>query len=159
MQVDQDNSFVSTDVLERVELFRPIPAAGLRRLADRGVLRRFGAGETLMRQGETSRTMYVITSGRVRVERWLPDERSVTLAELGMGDVVGEMGLLDGAPRSATVTALEDVEALEIHATLLAVVLIENPTVSSALLRVLSRRLRSTDELVEEMSRARRERI
>ena len=50
---------MSTDVLERVELFRPIPHDGLRRLADRGVLRRFTPGQTLMRQGETSQTMYV----------------------------------------------------------------------------------------------------
>jgi len=150
---------VSTDVLERVELFRPIPHDGLRRLADRGVLRRFTPGQTLMRQGETSQTMYVILSGAVRVDRSLPDERSVNLAELGPGDVVGEMGLLDRAPRSATVTAVEDTETLEIHATLLAVVLIENPAVSAALLRILSRRLRSADELVEEMSRAHTERI
>ncbi|OLC52654.1 MAG: hypothetical protein AUH85_16305 [Chloroflexi bacterium 13_1_40CM_4_68_4] len=150
---------MSTDVLERVELFKPIPTAGLQRLAERGVPRRFAAGQALMRQGETSQTMYVILSGSVRVDRRLPDERSVNLAELGPGDVVGEMGLLDGAPRSATVTAVEDTETLEIHATLLAVVLIENPAVSAALLRILSRRLRSADELVEEMSRAHTEHI
>jgi CRP-like cAMP-binding protein len=150
---------MSADVLERVELFKPIPREGLERLAERGVLRRFPASAVLMRQGETSRTMHVILAGRVRVERWLADERVVKLAELGPGDVVGEMGLLDGAPRSATVTAIEDTETLEIHATVLAVVLIENPSVSSALLRVLSRRLRSADELLVEMSRSQQERL
>lgn len=146
------------EVLERVELFRALPPAGLARLAERGVSRRFAAGDVLMRQGETSQTLHVIVDGRVRVERALAGDRSVTLADLGPGDVVGEMGLLDGAPRSATVTAIEDVETLEIHATVLAVVLIEHPAVSGSLLRILSRRLRSTDELVEAMSRTRPER-
>lgn len=159
MQADHDNSHMSADVLERVELFKPIPRAGLERLVERGVHRRFAVGETLMRQGETSQTMYVILEGRVRVDRWLPDERQVKLAELGAGDVVGEMGLLDSAPRSATVTAIEDTQALEIHATVLAIVLIENPAVSAALLRILSRRLRSADELVVEMSRSQKERL
>ena len=150
---------MSADVLERVELFKPVPRDGLMRLAERGLVRRFAPGVRLICQGEPSTGMYVILRGRVRVDRWLPDERSVRLAELGAGDVVGEMGLLDGAPRSATVTAIEETEALELHATLLAVVLIDYPEVASALLRTLSRRLRSADELVEEMSRARKERI
>lgn len=141
------------DVLERVELFKPIPPAGIRRLAERGTPHRFAAGDTLMRQGEPSHTLFVITSGRVRIERALAGAGPVELAELGVGDVVGEMGLLDGAPRSATVTALVDTTVLEIHATVLAVLLIEYPTVSVSLLRILSRRLRSTDELVDEMSR------
>lgn len=140
--------------LERVHLFRPIPQAGLAKLAERGVPRRVGRGEVLMRQGEPSQTMFVVASGRLQVERALPDERELVLAELGAGDVVGEMGLLDGGPRSATVTALEDSEVLEIHATALSVVLIEYPAVGNALLRILSRRLRSTDELVEQMSRS-----
>jgi CRP-like cAMP-binding protein len=150
---------VNVDVLERVELFRPLPRADLARLAERGALRRFAPGTALMRQGETGETMHVIVAGLVRVDRWLPDERIVKLAELGAGEIVGEMGLLDRAPRSATVTAIEPTETLELHATALAVVLIENPDVSSALLRTLSRRLRSADELVVEMSRAQKGRI
>lgn len=146
------------EVLQRVELFKRIPPEGLARLAERGMPRHFAPGELLMRQDETSRSMFVIASGHVRVERTLGDDRTLTLARLGPGEVVGEMGLLDGAPRSATVVALEDVEALEIHATVLAVVLIENPNVSQALLRVLSKRLRSTDELVDEMSRSQADR-
>lgn len=159
MHPADENRAVGVEVLERVELFRPIPPAGLARLAERGVSRRFAAGEVLMRQDEPSQTMFVILEGRVRVERAMEDGRTVPLAELGPGDVVGEMGLLDAAPRSATVTALEDARVLEIHATVLKVVLIEHPAVSTTLLRILSRRLRSTDELVEEMSREQSERL
>ena len=146
------------ELLERVDLFRSIPPEGIAHLAERGTSRRFAAGEVLMRQDEASSTMFVILSGRVRVERALPSEGAVGLAELGPGDVVGEMGLLDRAPRSATVTAIEPTQALEIHATALAFVLIEYPEVATALLRTLSHRLRTTDELVEEMSRRQAER-
>jgi CRP-like cAMP-binding protein len=75
------------------------------------------------------------------------------LAELGPNDVVGEMGLLDNAPRSATVAALEDTETLEIHATVMALVLMDYPQVAAALLRTLSRRLRSADELAADLAR------
>ncbi len=140
-------------MLERVELFKPIPQEGIARLAERGTPRHFAAGDMLMREDEPGQTMFVILDGKVRVERAVLAGRRVVLAELGPGEVVGEMGLLDAGPRSATVTALEDTECLEIHATVLAVVLIEHPAVSTALLRILSRRLRSTDELVNELSR------
>ncbi len=142
-----------------MDLFKPLPPAGVQRLAARGVARRFAAGDVLMRQGEASQTLFVILSGLVRVERMLPNDQQVLLANLGPAEVVGEMGLLDGALRSATVTAVEPTDALEIHASVLAVVLIDYPAVSSALLRILSRRLRSTDELVEEISRGQSERI
>jgi CRP-like cAMP-binding protein len=75
------------------------------------------------------------------------------LAELGAGDVIGEMGLLDNAPRSATVTALEDTETLELHATVMALVVMQYPQVAAALLRILSRRLRSADELADALAR------
>jgi CRP/FNR family transcriptional regulator len=89
------------------------------------------------------------------VERSQPGEAPLVLAELGVGDVVGEMGLLDSAPRTATVTALEETETLEIHATVMALVLMEYPQIAAALLRTLSRRLRSADELADDLARRR----
>jgi CRP-like cAMP-binding protein len=63
------------------------------------------------------------------------------------------MGLLDGGPRSATVTATEDTETLELHSTVMAVVVMQYPQVAAALLRTLSRRLRSADELADALAR------
>jgi CRP-like cAMP-binding protein len=87
------------------------------------------------------------------VEREQPGETPLVLAELGVGDVIGEMGLLDNAPRSATVTALEHTQTLEIHATVMALVLMQYPQVAAALLRTLSRRLRNADELADALAR------
>lgn len=112
--------------------------------------RRFATGQMLLRQGDPSDCMHVILSGRVTLERTHPHmlER-VTLAELGPGEVVGEMGLLDGEPRSATVVAIAPTETIELDAVLLNDILRQYPQVSSKLLRILSQRLRSTNELAE----------
>ncbi len=110
----------------------------------------------LMRQGDPSLSLYVILSGRVRVDRTTESGTTMTLAELGPDEIVGEMGVLDAEPRTATVTALADTETLELQASALAIALLESPAVSSGLLRILSRRLRSTDELIDRISQERR---
>ena len=63
------------------------------------------AGETVIREGEPADRFYVIDSGSVRVTHELPDGTSEQLRELGPGDPFGEIGLLRGIPRTATVTA------------------------------------------------------
>jgi CRP-like cAMP-binding protein len=139
--------------LADVALFKELPEPGLRMLAERGRPKRFARGAVIMRQGDPSDALHVITRGRVRVERDQAGGSPVVLAELGAGEVIGEMGLLDNAPRSATVTALDDTETLEIHSTVLALVLMDYPRVATALLQTLSRRLRSADELAEALAR------
>ena len=141
--------------LHDVRVFRQIPLDGLARLAERGHPRIFVMGSVLMRQGDPAETMYVILSGKVRVERSHPALiEPVVLADLGQGEVVGEMGLLDGEPRSATVTALEDTETLEMDAADLSYTVLRYPEVSMALLRTISRRLRSIDELAAQLAGA-----
>jgi len=111
----------------------------------------FPAGAELMRQGEASDCMYMILSGLVAVERAHPDVTSpVLLATFGPGEVVGEMGVLDGKPRSATVTALEETRAMRLDAGTLASTMARFPEVAAALLRIMSQRLRSTNRMVEE---------
>lgn len=140
--------------LDGVALFRPIATDARRALAERGQPREFAPGAVLMRQGESSDTMHVIVSGRVRVERQGEGpQKPLQLAELGPDEVVGEVGILDGGARTATVTALTETRTLELHRTVLSVVLIQYPQVAAILLRTLSRRLRSADELAEQLSR------
>ena len=146
------------DILKDAPLFQGIPLDGLSALAQQGRTRRFVAGQVLIRQGEPSDVMYVIAQGRVRVERSHPAlTEPVALNELGAGETVGEMGLLDGGPRSATVVALEDTEALELTASAVAATLVEFPQAARSLLYTLSSRLRSTDELVAEATRREKE--
>ncbi len=138
------------DVLLQVAVFQLIPSTGLVRLAKQGQRRFFPAGSHLMRQGEVSDSLHVITTGRVRVERSHAGlGRPVRLALLGPGEVVGEIGVLDEGPRTATVTAVEDTETMQVDGATLTQVILDYPDVAIALLRVLSKRIRSTYELLD----------
>jgi CRP/FNR family transcriptional regulator, cyclic AMP receptor protein len=140
------------DALSQADMFEGIPLDGLARLAKSGIRRTFPSGHVLMHQGDVSDCMYVILRGRVNVERSHPQlSEPVILAELGPAEVVGEMGLLDHEPRSATVRALEDIDVVELDDLALAQTILQYPEVSTALLRLLSRRLRSVDELSAEL--------
>lgn len=142
------------DVLAATDLFKDVPSDGLSQLVRAGVLRRFPRGTQLMRRGEISDVMYVVVEGRVRVERSHPDlVQPMVIAELGPEQPVGEMGLLDHLPRSATVTAIEDTEVVELDDLALAQTVFRYPEVGTALLRILSQRLRTQDELAMELLR------
>lgn len=86
-----------------------LPAAELERLAPAFKRRAFRRGETLYHQGDPGHVLHVILEGRVKVV--LPSEsgEEAVLTVLGPSDVHGEMALLDGEPRSATVVAIEPV--------------------------------------------------
>lgn len=140
------------EVLSRADGFSSIPMDGLRQLAERGRSKTFSKGSELMHQGDRGDAMHVILGGRVRVERSHPDlTEPLVLAELGVGEIVGEMGLFDGGPRSATVVALEETHTMELAARVLNETIVQFPAVSGALLRLLTRRLRTTDELASEI--------
>ncbi len=77
-------------------------------VVDRVEWRRLEAGETLFRQGDASDAAFFIVGGRVMVIAEDDDGNERTISELGRGEVVGELGLLDRAPRSATIRAVRD---------------------------------------------------
>jgi predicted signal transduction protein with EAL and GGDEF domain len=140
----------SLSALTRVKLLRGLPPEGLRQLARLGHPRTFPAHSRLMQQGEPSDVVFVLITGRVRVERGEEGGTdTIVLAELGPGETVGEMGALERLPRSATVIALEETETIELSAMALAATVLQYPQVEKGLLRLLSRRLRSADDLVE----------
>jgi hypothetical protein len=77
-------------------------------------LRRYQAGEVILQENEVGETAYIIEQGRVEVSKALHGLK-VHLAFLGAGGIIGEMGIIDDKPRSATVTALEETVVREIH--------------------------------------------
>jgi CRP-like cAMP-binding protein len=135
-------------ILAEVDVFQDFTPAGLERLTRLGRFRTLGAGESLCRQGEDGGMMYAILRGWVRTERAHPDlSEPVTVLELGPGESVGELGVLDLTPWPATVTALEETEVLELSALLLAETLLRYPVPAVGLLTSLSHSLRSLDDL------------
>lgn len=89
----------------RCALFLGLTPAERRRLAALATTRTFPAGTTIVREGDTSMAVYVVLSGRVSVAIGGQQVR-----ELGTNDVFGELGVLDDAPRSASIVALEPTE-------------------------------------------------
>lgn len=117
-----------------------------------GSWRRFQPGEFLMRQGGASRALYVLAEGRVRVVMSTADGDELLVAVLGPGQAAGELSVLDGQPRSATVIALEPVRALRVEGNAFGRFLLSRPALVVGMLRVLSGRLRDADELRLQLS-------
>lgn len=145
---------ISEDALRAVDLllgndaFKDVRREYLLEFVREGQRKLFLDGAVLMQQGAPSDCLYVLLRGSVKIEREV-DRTAILLAQLERGDVVGEMGVLIGAPRSATVTALEDLETLQLDAASLKTTFEENAAVLLAIMRLVSERAQTTDELVE----------
>jgi CRP/FNR family transcriptional regulator, cyclic AMP receptor protein len=114
-------------------------------LRDHGIVRTFRKGQAIFHQGGSSDRVVVLLSGRVKVSSVTDDGKEIVLAFRGPGDLLGELSALDGEPRSASVEAIEPVDALAIPASDFRSYLISHPEVALLLLRTLSRRLRDAD--------------
>ncbi|MBR3235720.1 MAG: cyclic nucleotide-binding domain-containing protein [Atopobiaceae bacterium] len=114
----------------------------------------YDKGEVVFREGSFGTTMYEIVSGKVGIftSYGLPEEQQ--LATMGAGETFGEMGVIEGYPRSATVVALEDKTAAnEIGSDEFMDYLREQPDKVLSIMRQLSARLRATDERYVEACR------
>lgn len=123
--------------LKSSSLFSQTPDDVLADVAGRVQELNFDPDEVIVRKGDRGDSFYIIVSGRVQV--WDEDRM---LNELGDGSIFGELALLDPAPRSATVKAIEPVHLLQLDASHFRVVLAERPEVSAAIIRVLTSYLR-----------------
>jgi len=119
--------------------------AQARGLRDRGIPRRFRKGQALFHEGGRSDRVVVLLDGRVKVSTVTEEGREVILAFRGAGDLLGELSAIDGGPRSASVVAIEPVQALAVTAADFRAYLREHPDVALLLLQTLSRRLRDAD--------------
>lgn len=119
-------------------------------------VQRFSAGQFLFLEGDNSDRAYLIRSGRVEIIKEAAIG-SVRLAVLGSGELVGEMGLLEERPRSASAHAVSEVTAEVIYPKELFHRLVDNPGASIGLLRALFERLRSTNQIVSEQLAERNE--
>jgi CRP-like cAMP-binding protein len=115
------------DVLKSVPIFAAVLSADqLAALAGRLGITDFARGTVLMRQGEMGASMFVIVRGAAEVSVHVAGGKE-KVATLGPGDIVGEISLMTGAYRNATVTAAKALTALEITKPALQSILGENP--------------------------------
>jgi small-conductance mechanosensitive channel/CRP-like cAMP-binding protein len=132
------------DILRQQPLFRCLRDEDLDALLPRGKVVHFGSGEPLIRQGDPGDSMFILVHGEATV---IAQRNGATreLATLKAGDCFGEMSLLTGEPRSATITAKTDCVVVEIDKEILSGSLRQNPALLSQLSDLLARRQMHTE--------------
>lgn len=145
-----DDGF-AVESLRRCALFAHVDDEGLAALARLMRRRRFRRNEVIFHQGDAGDLLQIVASGAVKIVLPSPEGEEAIIATLRPGDFFGELALLDGAPRSATATAIEPTETLnlprgtfmELHST--------DSTLQHALLTALAAELRRLTGHVEEL--------
>src|SRR3954449_6531956 len=105
---DSGESQGPVELLRSVPLFSDLEGEGLERFSRVAVPRTFPAATRVFHEGDHSDACYIVRDGSFRVTREHSDGRAITLATLGHGDIFGELAMLDGEVRSASVEALTD---------------------------------------------------
>ena len=140
------------------ELLRTVPIfseltdddiTSLSRLASR---RRIPKDTVVFFENEEGDFFFMILEGRIKVTILGDDGREVILSVLGPGDFFGEMALLDNEPRSATAIAIEETELLSLHRTDFQTALADNKSITVALIRSLSARLRRANHQISTLA-------
>ena len=136
------------EVLKRVPLFESLPEVELAHFAELTREKTYPKGSVILFENDRGDSLYLVASGQVKVVLIGEDGREVILSALGPGSFFGEMALIDDAPRSAHVIAMEDSTLLVLRREDFQARLRSSPEVAISLLRELSRRLRRADEKI-----------
>lgn len=137
--------------LDRVPLFAPLAAADRAHLLEVSTVRRVAPRKRLFRKGEPGRELFVLLRGRAKAAATAAEGRGTVFAYFEPGEVIGEIALLDGRPRTATVTTVSTCDLLVIARDDFLALLEQRPQVAIQLLAACAARLRNTSTLVEEL--------
>jgi len=132
--------------LSKVGLFERLNPKFIKGIAGICTERTFKPAEYLMKQGEDGIGLIIILSGKVRIEKTNASGASVELAENGPGDIMGEMTVFDGAPRSASVVAESETTCLVLASWEFNAFLKAHPEVALELLPIVVKRFRETND-------------
>jgi small-conductance mechanosensitive channel/CRP-like cAMP-binding protein len=149
----EDETYKVFERLSAIEIFEPLSDEETMQLAKESARRMFAPNEIIIRAGEAGETMFIVNRGSVSIQ--VPDESNGAanklriLANLNEGKFFGEMALLTGEPRSATVVALEETEVFEIGHNAIENLFKDNPYLVESLSRAVAERralLKSSEE-------------
>jgi CRP-like cAMP-binding protein len=139
-------------LLADLDLFRKLRADELDRLVAFTRWMRREARSVLFRKGDPGTCMMVLREGRVKICTHSEDGKELVLGMFGPGEVFGEIALLDGSPRTADAIAIDDCDILALDRRDFVPFLLEHPDASVRMLEVLSKRLRRTTTLLEDVA-------
>ncbi|MCF8260766.1 MAG: Crp/Fnr family transcriptional regulator [Melioribacteraceae bacterium] len=135
-----------------VPIFSDLPEETISKIAKVGNRKTYKKDNVILMEEEDGSAMFVIISGKVKIARTSNDGREVILSILSESAFFGEMSLLDGLSRSATVIALEDSEVYIIQRAQFLELIYDHPEISVALLTELTQRLRQADMKIKALS-------
>ena len=139
-----EEQVASLQRLTALRIGAALPDLDHARLADIATeveIRRFGAGSTIIRQGDPASEFYIILKGRVEVTKQDVQGETRTVAQLGEGQYFGEIGLLHGVPRTATVSTLSAVETIVLDRETFTAIIAETDLTSGEIADVVHRRI------------------
>lgn len=141
-----------SEFLTYVPIFSELENDALEKIEKIGSRKAYTKNDVILLEEDAGTALFVIVKGKVKVSRNSNDGREVILTILGESDFFGEMAILDGLTRSATVTAIDESELFLIQRNDFLNLLYEHPEVSVALLQELTRRLRNADMKIKALS-------
>ena len=140
-------------LLKGVDLFSELREEQLGLLANLVVVQDFDRDETVVLEGDCSmKALYLIASGTVQVYMTGVDGRETILSFLERGDFFGEMSLIDGEPRSASVRTVTDAQLMIIHREPFLTLIRQTPEIAMSLLSEMSKRLRKANKQIGSLS-------
>jgi len=142
---------ITADMLAGSTLLRNLPDESLARLTSTARRRTFRRGEVIFHQGDPGDALHFIVAGRVKVVLDAESGGEALIAIVGPGDCFGELALIDGEPRSATVEALEPVQTVSLTRADFFAFLRENPIALERLLASLAGMVRRSNEGVADL--------
>jgi len=140
------------EVLRTVPIFSELSDEDISSLAHLAIRKRCPKDTVVFFENEEGDFFFTILEGRVKVTILGDDGREVILSVLGPGDFFGEMALLDNEPRSATAIAVEESELLSLHRNDFQAVLNDNRSITAALIKILSSRLRRANHQISTLA-------
>ena len=140
------------ELLGRVPLFSELSGEELDEVARVAIPRSFPRETRVFHEGDPGDACYIVSAGSCRVTRQHSDGRVITLATLGPGAIFGELSMLDGERRSATIETTENTELLALPASDLRPLIRSHPEMAEKLIVALIRRLREANERISRQS-------
>jgi CRP/FNR family transcriptional regulator, cyclic AMP receptor protein len=139
-------------LMKRVPLFSKLSDSDVSQLADQCVRRECRRDQVILIEEELGQILFIILRGTVKIKRTNDEGREVIITILKAGDFFGELSLLDGKGRSATVVAMQDSELLTLRQSEFLLMLEKYPLISIELLKVLANRIRMANIQIENLT-------
>jgi CRP/FNR family transcriptional regulator, cyclic AMP receptor protein len=146
------NNSRDAKMVKNIPLFGELDEDDLQKIADLMVIKKYKKNNLIIFEDDLGRNMFIIKSGRVKISGISNEGGEAIFSILGEGEFFGELSIIDGLPRSATVTSIDTVELLVLNRGDFLEMLSKYPQIAITLLKELARRIRQSDSQIKSLS-------